>query len=259
MPEEKRTQSFAWQIWDLFRIQLTNWRWSWPQMMLTGILAPAISLAALGLFARGSGPAAAEYVLTGGVTMAILFETQNKIASNFSFMRSTGAFEYYAAMPVRREALVLATLAAFTMLALPAVTVTALVGSALLHVPVQASPLLPLCLLLALLPSAGLGALIGSRSTSVEQASSISLASTLIMMTAGPVAAPPELLPSGLVWIGHVNPAVYASAALRSSLTGPPDTSALLDMAVLAAFSVAVWTMTGACMYWRAGSGRRRG
>ncbi|MEU7297062.1 ABC transporter permease [Streptomyces exfoliatus] len=249
--------TFLGQVWDLFRIQLTNWRWSWPQMVLTGVLAPLVTIAALGLFARASGHAATEYVLTGSVTMAILFETQNKIASNFAFMRGNGAFEYYAALPVRREALILATLAAFSLLSLPAVAVTLLLGSALLDIPLTFSPLTPLCLLLALLPSAGLGAYIGSRSGTIEQASSLSLATTLLMMAAGPVAVPPELLPDALIWIGNLNPAVYAADSLRHSLTTPDASQALADMVVLTIFAGAVWGLTSTRMHWRARQRRR--
>ncbi|MCS0606424.1 ABC transporter permease [Streptomyces sp. LP11] len=255
--DKKLGLSFLGQVWDLFMIQLTNWRWSWPQMVLTGMLAPLVSIAALGLFARNSGHAATEYVLTGSVTMAILFETQNKIASNFAFMRGNGAFEYYAALPVRREALILATLAAFSILSLPAIVVTLLIGSALLDVPLSLSPLAPLCLLLALLPSAGMGAFIGSRSGTIEQASSLSLATTLLMMAAGPVAVPPELLPDALVWIGNLNPAVYAADSLRHSLTTPDASGALADMVVLAIFAGAVWGLTSTRMHWRARYGRR--
>ncbi|MBV2155425.1 ABC transporter permease [Kitasatospora sp. SUK 42] len=255
--DERLGLGFLGQVWDLFRIQLTNWRWSWPQMVLTGMLAPLVSIAALGLFARNSGHAATEYVLTGSVTMAILFETQNKIASNFAFMRGNGAFEYYAALPVRREALILATLAAFSLLSLPAVTVTLLLGTSLLDVPITPSPLAPLCLLLALLPSAGLGAFIGSRSGTIEQASSLSLATTLLMMAAGPVAVPPDMLPGALIWIGDLNPAVYAAAGLRHSLTAPDASRALADMAVLAVFAGAVWALTSTRMHWRARHGRR--
>ncbi|MFD3324103.1 ABC transporter permease [Streptomyces sp. NPDC058701] len=255
--DKKLGLSFLGQVWDLFRIQLTNWRWSWPQMVLTGVLAPLVSIAALGLFARNSGHVATEYVLTGSVTMAILFETQNKIASNFAFMRGNGAFEYYAALPVRREALILATLAAFSILSLPAISVTLLLGSALLAVPLTFSPLAPLCLLLALIPSAGLGAFIGSRSGTIEQASSLSLATTLLMMAAGPVAVPPDLLPDALIWIGHLNPAVYAADGLRHSLTTPDASRALADMAFLALFAGAVWGLTSTRMHWRARYGRR--
>ncbi|WP_083904607.1 ABC transporter permease [Nocardiopsis kunsanensis] len=256
--EKKLGLSFHWQVWDLFRIQLTNWRWSWPQMVLTGMLAPMVSISALGLFSQNSGTSASEYVLTGSVTMAILFETQNKIASNFAFMRGNGAFQYYAALPVRREALILATLAAFCILSLPAIAVTLLLGSALLNVPLTLSPLAPLCLLLALLPSTGLGAFIGSRSGTIEQASSLSLATTLLMMAAGPVAIPPELLPDALNWVGNINPAVYAADSLRHSLTTPDTRLALADMVVLAVFAGAAWGLTSKHMPWRARYRRRR-
>lgn len=237
--------------WDLFRVQLSNWRWSWPQMVLTGMLAPVVTLGALGTFARGSGEAATGYVLTGSMTMALLFETQNKVAANFAFLRHTGAFDFYASLPVRREALVLASVAAFGLLALPALVLTAVLGVLVLDVRLSVSPLVVPAAVLAVLPFAGLGAWIGSRSRALEEASSVSLAVTLVLVALGPVTIPPELLPDWLVLVGRLNPATYASSLLRHSLLGPVGAGALVDAGVLVGFAVLVWLLTRRHVRWR--------
>ncbi|MFV0405358.1 MAG: ABC transporter permease [Propioniciclava sp.] len=208
------------QMLLLFLVQLSNWRWSWPQMLLTGILAPLVTVLTLGFFAQDSGPRALVYATSGSITMALLFETQNRIASNFAFMRETGALEFLASNPVRRESLLLASLLAFSLLALPSVIVLTLLAVLVLDVPLQ--PLwsaLPLLLVLVL-PTGGLGALIGNASRSLEQASSISLATTLVLLVLGPVAVPGELLPTPIIWAGYLNPAFYAASLVRGVLLG---------------------------------------
>ena len=51
------------QLVDLFLIELTNWRWSWRSMLITGTLAPIFSTLAMGVFARDSGQQVLAYVL----------------------------------------------------------------------------------------------------------------------------------------------------------------------------------------------------
>lgn len=45
------------------RIQLTNWRWSWPSMLLTGIVVPVLMSLGLGVYAQNLGGAAVEYAV----------------------------------------------------------------------------------------------------------------------------------------------------------------------------------------------------
>lgn len=254
MCSERKPPQFSQVVWDLFRIQLSNWRWSWPQMVLTGMLAPTVSLAALGVFAKGTGANAASYVLAGSVTMALLFETQNKVAANFAFMKSTGAFDFYASLPVRLEALIVATIAAFTLLALPALVLTSILGVLLLHVRIKVSLLVVPAAVISILPFAGLGAWIGSRSRAMEEASSLSLAATLAMVAVGPVTIPRELLPEFLIWLGYLNPATYASSLLRQTLIGPISSQALVDFGVLSVLAMVAWLLTQRRINWRAHS-----
>jgi ABC-2 type transport system permease protein len=231
-------------VWILFLVQLSNWRWSWRAMVITGMVAPTLSLAAMGVFAKDSGGQAVHQVFVGSLTLALLFETQNKVAANFAFMKFNDAFDFYAALPVRPQALIVATAAAFTLLALPALVCTTLFGVLILGLKVSLSPLVVPVLLAVVLPFVGIGAWIGSRAKSLDEASSLSLLSVLVMVSLGPVAVPAHLLPDFMVWIGWANPAFYASSLLRQVFFGPVGGTTVVYFGVLLGYLLLVWVLT---------------
>lgn len=243
---------FPLQVRILLTVQLSNWRWSWRQIILTGMMAPLVTVAGLGL--NASGREARVYALSGAVCMALLFELQNRVAGNYAFMKSNGALDFFAALPVRRESLVLATLFAFCLLALPAVLVTIVAGSWIVGLPLVvtwwALPVLVCCLA----APAFIGSWLGARSSSMEEASSLSLALTIGMLVCGPVAVPPDRLPDFLVTAGYVNPAVHTAAVIRAVLFGEMLAPGVLvaHLAFLTLFAAACWWITRTSMEWRA-------
>ncbi|NDJ77841.1 MAG: hypothetical protein GYB65_16445 [Chloroflexi bacterium] len=112
------SQPFHTQLFDLTLIQLANWRWSWTGLLLSSTLAPVIGTIALGVFAQDSGPTALGYVLTGNLVMSLLFGTFDRVAAHMAYMRMVGRLDFFATLPVYRAALVLATVFAFSVLAL---------------------------------------------------------------------------------------------------------------------------------------------
>ena len=252
MPVERKALSLAAQVGALTRIQLSSWRWSWRQMVLTGMLGPILTVGALHSVAGRSDDQVTPYILSGSLTMALFFQMLNKVATNFSFMHVTGALEYYSSMPVRRTALIAATLLAFGLLAAPAVAVTLLVGVFILGPALHVSLALIPAILVCIVPAAGLGAWVGSRSPSLEQASSSALGLTLVMLAVGPVMIPADRLPDALVWLGYLNPGTYVSGALRLSLAGPAGGALLADLGVLVVLAVVVWFGVAARIPWRA-------
>lgn len=240
------------QLWDLLRIQLTNWRWSWPQLVITGMLVPIASILALGVFVR-QGPAgdASHYVATGSLVLGLLFQNQNLVASNFAFMKANRSLAFFATLPVRRSTLVCATWAAFFLLSIPATVVTILFASLALGVKLAPSPLLVLVLPCCALPMAAVGALIGSLARTFEESSSLVLVATAAMTGVGPVIIPASYLPGALIYLGVLNPATYAASALRQVLIGPMQPVLGLDLLVLIAFTVAMFALVERVLPWR--------
>jgi ABC-2 type transport system permease protein len=239
------------QLFDLTLVQLSNWRWSWRGMLITSTLAPLLSMVALGLFARDSGPRALGYVLTGNMVLALMFGTLDKVAGNFAFMRFRGMLSYFATLPIQAYSLILATVMAFFILSLPSTFITLTFGAWFLGVSVDLNPILLLILPLAAAALSGLGALIGVSVRTPEEAGSLSLLATLFLVGLGPVIVPPERLPPLLVKLGWLSPATYAASALRQALLGPVTARLLLDLAVLGLIMVVTLWLVGYRMDWR--------
>ena len=239
------------QIVDLFLIELTNWRWSWRSIMLFTIIAPLLTMLGLSVFAKDSGLEALSYVLTGNVVLALMFGPMEKVQSHFLFMRTMGSLNYFATLPIRKQALILAVLAAFFIMTLPSVIVTILVGSWLLDVPLTISPFIILVLPICTLPLAGIGALIGTSSRTPAEGGSLNTLFTLIMLGLGPVIIPPDRLPDWLVSVGKLSPATYAASAMRQTLLGPVTIQLVFDLGVLVLMGLFTFWIAGRKMDWR--------
>jgi len=252
MSARRRTQSFPVQLWDLTLIQLANWRWSWRGMLLTSVIAPLLSTAALGTFAARDDPDTLAYILTGNVVFALLFGTFDKVATHFAYMRMVGRLDFFATLPVYRAALILATVTAFLVLALPAVAVTLLAGQAMLGLTLAPSPWLLVAVPLIGVSLCGLGALVGILVRSPEEVGSLSSLITFVLLGFGPVIIPPDRLPDIIETLSVLSPATYAASALRQTVLDMPDRIPLaVDLLVLAGFLAASLWVVGRRMDWR--------
>jgi ABC-2 type transport system permease protein len=241
------------QLWDLFAMELTNWRWSWRTMLITGTIAPLFSIVALGIFARDSGTDALVYVLTGNVVVALLFGTMNSVQSRVEWLRFQGGLDYFATLPVPRYAFVLAMVLAFLLISLPSVLVTILLGALVLDVDVTLNPLVLLVIPLCAAPLAGVGAMAGLVGRSRGESGNLTFLLTFLLMALGPVVIPPDRLPEIALVLGRLSPATYAASALRQSLVGPVTSQIIVDAAVLAAMAVLFLWLVGRKMNWRQG------
>ncbi len=252
-PISRKPPSPLVQLLDLFLIELTNWRWSWRSLVITGTLAPLGSTIALGLFARDSGPQALAYVLTGNVVLSLLFGNMGNVQSHFSFMRFAGSLDYFATLPIRRSLLVVAVVLSFLLLSLPSLVTTIAVGALALGVPVALNPLVLLVVPACTLPLAGIGALIGCSARTPQESSATTLLVTFVLTGLGPVLIPPERLSPVLIALGRLSPATYAASALRQVLLGPVTGQLWLDLAALLAFAALALWLAERKMNWRQG------
>ncbi|MCB8967578.1 MAG: ABC transporter permease [Ardenticatenaceae bacterium] len=247
----RKRPSLLTQLVDLTLIQLSNWRWSWRRMITTGMVAPVISLVALGLFARSSGPEALAYVFSGNIVLGLMFENLGKVSSNFSFMKAMGTLHYFATLPVHRYVLVLATVISFFIMSLPSTLLTIWIGHIILDVPLALHPLLLAVIPLVAIPLAALGALIGASARTPEEAGTITTLLIFTLTGLGPVVIPPSLLPEVMVWIGRFSPVTYAASALRQTLLGPVTEQLGWDMLVLGGVAVLSGWLVSRRMEWR--------
>lgn len=245
MPNPRRPLSWALQFVDLLRIELTNWRWTWRLALVLGTVAPLGTILALRFLLGSTDAAALAHVMAGNLTLALIFENQMRVGTHFVFMRFHGTFEYFAALPVSRSALLAAVASAFFLLSLPALLVLGTLGPLLLGLTLRPSPLLLLVVPLCALALAGTGALVGMLARTPAEAGSLGMLTSFLLAGLGPVVIPPERLPSWLVQLGYLSPATYAASALRQVLFGPLAARLLIDLSVLGLFAVVTfWGVT---------------
>ena len=243
----------AWwvELGSLLWIEFNNWRWSWRSMLVTGTLAPVLSILGLGIFARDSGPLALAYVFTGNLVISLMFGNMGKIQSHMVFLRFQGTLDYFATLPVRRVVLLLAMLCAFLLLSIPPLLVTLLLGVLYLGVPLHIHPIIWLVIPLCAWPLSGIGALIGASARTPEEAGAANLIITLLLAGLGAVVVPPDRLPGWLVNLGYLSPAAYASSALRQALLGPLTPRLGLDLGMLAGLGALIFWLVARKLDWR--------
>ena len=239
------------QLRVLFQIELTNWRWAWQGLLITGMVTPILSMVAFGVFARDSGSRTLEYILVGNIVLSLLFGNLNNVQGHMIYLRIMGTLDYFATLPIRRYVLIVAMVLSFLVISLPALVVTIFVGSYLLGVPVSIHPLILLVIPLCAVSLSGIGALIAVNSRTPESGASVSFLVTAILMSIGPVVVPPDRLAQPLLVLGWLSPATYAASALRQTLLGPLTWQFGIDIAVLAGFAIITLALVGLKMDWR--------
>ncbi len=249
MPLKRAELNLAAQWFDLLMMGLANWRWSWHSMILTGMLAPIASMLALHVFARDADSLA--YILTGNMVMSLLFGNLDKVTSRFAYMRFAGTLDYLATLPVRRAIVVAASACSFLLLSLPALATTALVGTLVLRLPLRLHWALAPTIMLGALSLAGIGAILGCKARTPQEAGAFSLVATLVLVSLGPVIIPPGRLPPAVLWLGRFSPATYAASALRQAMLGPIGSSIWCDLAALALFATGSLFLARRWMNWR--------
>ncbi len=251
MLNKRKPQPIWVQINAIFLIEMTNWRWSWRVVVIVGAIAPLLSMLGLSVFARDSGQESLSYILTGNITLSLMFGLQSNIESHVIFMKTNGVLSYFATLPIKKSALVLAVTLAFFVLNLPAVILTILVGSWLIGIPLHPSILLLIVVPMCALPMAGIGALIGAWARTPQEGGSVNLLVIFIMSALGPVIVPPDRLPRIMHLAGRFSPATYAASALRQTLLGPVTGQLLIDCLVLMVITIIIYYFLNKLIRWR--------
>lgn len=229
----RKPQSVTKQLLALTLIQLSNWRWAWRNMLLVGSVMPLVTILSLGSLADQKSPEVLSYILTGNVVVALMFDHQTKLASNFAYMRYAGTLSYLYTLPIRRFLIIIASNIAFFILSLPSLGIVIFIGSKILNISLNLSPYLIIIIPLCAVTLAALGALIGISFDQLEEAMMINRLIVLLMVVIGPVIIPADRLHPILRIAGFASPATYAASAMRQTLLGPITERLIIDVGVM--------------------------
>ena len=250
MSLNRKPQSLLVQILDVTLIELTNWRWTWRTMLLLGVITPLSSMVAAKFLLTQNRPDDIQFVYCGNVLLCLMFENQHKVGGHFVFMRFHGALDYFGSLPINKLTLICSMALAFLVLSIPSVIAVVIGGALLLGIRLDPHPIILLIIPLCAISLAGLGALVGALARTTAEATSLGLFVTLLLSGIGAVIIPPDRLPEWLVQLGVLNPATYASSALREALLGGV-TSYRTNIPILIIFGIVSFWLASRTIEWR--------
>jgi ABC-2 type transport system permease protein len=179
----------------------------------------------------------ARQVVAGSTVLVVAFVALNLLAQRFGGLRSSGALDHYATLPVPAAAVVLATAAAYATFTVPGAVATAVVGALLYGLPLGHLWLLVLVLPLAGAGLAGLGAALGLLAPRQELATVAGQLGMSAVLFLGII--PAQRMPEALRAVRALVPSTYAVDALASSFRTRWDTGLVIrDLGVCVAVAV---------------------
>lgn len=181
------------------------------------------------------GTAAA--IVAGSTVLVAAFVGLNLLAQRFGALRSAGALDYYAALPISGAAVVVGTAASYATFTIPGALVTAVVGTAVYDLPFTFLWLALPAAVIAGLALSGLGAAIGLAIPRPELATVTGQLAMTAALFLGVI--PPSHFPAPIRALRDLLPSTYPVDALAAALRGHPTvTGQLWRYAVAAGYAL---------------------
>lgn len=212
-----------------------------PPNISWGILFPFAFVLAFIIRDGAPGPQSLEGLVPGLLALTLLFGTSSMEAIVITFERRIGALERLLLAPLRLPALLAGKLLGGMVFGLVTTAVVLVVSLAVFGASGIHWPLLILGLLLSAAAFSALGVLVSVSVKEVFEAQTLANAFRFPMMFLGGVFVPVASLPLTLKIVARALPLTYAVEALQVAMTGGALSLALLDLAVLAAFTVVLF------------------
>jgi ABC-2 type transport system permease protein len=216
-----------------------------PPNISWGILFPFTFLLAFTL----RNPGDPETLVPGLLGLTLLFGTTSMEAIIITFERRIGALERLLLAPMRLTALLAGKLLGGMLFGLVTTVVTLGILAAAFGLGPVRWTLLVTALLLSASAFSALGILVSVAVKEVFEAQTLANALRFPMMFLGGVFVPVASLPAGLDLVARLLPLTYSVEALQIALSGGAVGRAVLDLAVLAAFTVVFFALAARVMH----------
>jgi ABC-2 type transport system permease protein len=205
-----------------------------PPNVSWGILFPFAFVLAFAI----RDPGNLESLAPGLLALTLLFGASSMEAIVITFERRIGALERLLLAPIRLPALLAGKILGGVVFALATTVVVLILALLLFGLGGVNWVLFVLAMLLSAAVFSSLGALISVAVKEVFEAQTLANAFRFPMMFLGGVFVPVASLPPGLQVVAHILPLTYAVEALEIAMMGGPLLTAIIDLIVLAAFTV---------------------
>ena len=218
-----------------------------PLLFVASLQSIGLIVLMRGIVSATARPEHAQ-IVAGATILVVAFVALNLLAQRIGALKSRGALDYYAALPIPPTAVVLGLTCGYATFTLPGTVVTAGVGIAIYGLPIAHAWVIAPAVVLAGAALAGVGAVIGLLMPRPELATVAGqLGMTAVLFLDLFRAA---RLPLALRFLRAIVPSTYAADAFAAALMRKPDFGRVAaDLAISAA--IAVLALTAAGLAWR--------
>ncbi len=250
-PSRRGLRFWLVQYAGLTRVMLTEYRnTAWLHIMF-GFLMPLGMLFFLKYAVGDVSPERAIFLVGGNLTTSVVYGPTMLIINKIGWGRHTRDFDYWAALPLPKLALVLAMVTVALILAVPGLVILWLAGSLMLGLPLTGgAALLPL-IPLGALSLVGLGAFLGTYAKDGQTANQLANLMMAFVTFLSPTMIPLEAMPAPLRVVAPFTPITYVSDAFRAALAGNFGPSFAYDVAIMTLFGLGMLTLAHFKLDWR--------
>lgn len=194
----------------------------------------------------------ATYITVGSAAQAVITVAAVGLPQLVAEARHDGRLEYFLAMPVSREAVVLSYVVESMVLVIPGMVFAIALGWWHYDLSLHVEPAIALVAVLAMLATAGAGTALAILVPHLQLVNAITQLLIFYFIFFSPVLLPVEQLPTVLQWTSWLLPPTYVADGMRAVLTDLPGTNLARSLAALTAFSLLSVALSAAAV-------RRRG
>jgi ABC-2 type transport system permease protein len=233
--------SFARQYRDLVSMELRSMRGEVPMVAIIQLAFTLGFILGFGYLVPNMTEMTAIYIITGTATQGIVTVGLVLLPQLLAQSKHDGRLDYYLAMPISREAYLLALISVVGLMALPGVIFCLAFGAWYYDISLQLQPLFGLVVLLGIASLAGVGIAMAVYSPHQQVTNAASQLIIFYVLFFAPVLMPREQLPALLRETARFAPPAYAADAVRATVTNLPGTqlgTSLTGMAVFALGSI---------------------
>ena len=164
-------------------------------------------------------PISAKYIVTGVTTLALVTLGLVMVPQNIAQMKTNKTFDYLWSLPISRLIFPLTDFLLWSIVVLPGVIITLLLGSLRYGFSLSISPLIVPSFLLVALTAVAVGLTIAHLSPSPILTGIISNIIVFSIFFFSPINFPAERLPDALSYIHKVLPLMYMADLVRGTVT----------------------------------------
>lgn len=229
--------TFLRQYRDLVSMELRSMRGEVPMIAIIQAAFMLGFIVGFGYLIPGLSSSAALYIVTGTATQGLVTVGLVMLPQVLAQSKHEGRLEYYLAMPISREAYLLALVTVVGVMALPGILFSLALGAWRYDIGLELHPAFPLVVVLGIASLAGVGIAMALYSPRQQITNAATQLIIFYVLFFAPVLIPREQLPGVLQATARLAPPAYAADAVRATVTSLPGTDLAGSLAAMSAFA----------------------